>query len=159
MGDRIAPIIERLEEKGEETLAFFRAMSPEDWDVIVYDDGADWTVRDVLCHFVSAERAYVRFMREEFEGGVGVPEDFDIDGFNVEEVAAMPGIPPSELIADFATCRAETILFVSGLDDEDLDREGRHPFLGVDKVEKFLKLLYRHLMIHQRDIRRVLNRE
>jgi hypothetical protein len=42
------------------------------------------------------------------------------------------------------------------MSDEDLGREGRHPWLGWDKIGKFLKLVYRHNMIHQRDMRRAL---
>jgi hypothetical protein len=45
---------------------------------------------------------------------------------------------------------------VEGLNDADLDREGRHPFFGVDRVEKFAKLVYRHNMLHERDVRRAL---
>ena len=41
-------------------------------------------------------------------------------------------------------------------DETDLDREGRHPFFGPSALEKLLKLVYRHNMLHLRDIRHAL---
>jgi hypothetical protein len=156
MGERIDPIVARLREQGAETAAFFRSLGPDDWIIRVYDDGPRWDVRQVLCHFVSAEIMYMFYLRREFEGQEGVPDDFSIDHFNAEDVARLDGIPPEDLLARFEQARAETIGFVAQLDDADLDREGRHPFFGRDKVEKFLKLIYRHNMIHERDVRRAL---
>ena len=42
------------------------------------------------------------------------------------------------------------------LADADLDRQGRHPFLGITAVEAMLKLLYRHTMLHERDTRKAI---
>ncbi len=50
--------------------------------------------------------------------------------------------------------REETIVLVESMKDNDLDREGRHPYFGFLALEKMLKLIYRHNMIHERDIRR-----
>jgi hypothetical protein len=115
-------------------------------------------VRQVLCHFVSAERAYVRNLRDLLSGGQGAPDDFVIDDFNAREVASMGDLAPADLIARFEATRAATVALVQGMDDSDLTREGRHPFFGWDRLEKFLKLIYRHTMLHERDIRRALQR-
>jgi hypothetical protein len=48
------------------------------------------------------------------------------------------------------------IVLLRGFDEADLDRQAHHPWLGFDRVEKFVKLVYRHNMIHQRDVRRTL---
>jgi len=45
---------------------------------------------------------------------------------------------------------------VQKMQESDLERKGRHPFLGITTLEEMLKLIYRHTMIHQRDIRRAL---
>jgi uncharacterized protein (TIGR03083 family) len=159
MGERTAPILARLEEKGMETAAFFRSLDGAGWQAAVYSEGARWAVRDVLAHFVSAERAFLVIFQEVMRGGEGAPEGFDIDRFNQFEVANLASVPPDELVAQFEQARAATVDFVRGLADSDLDREGRHPFFGVDRLEKFLKLIYRHNMIHERDIRRALGEE
>lgn len=156
MGNRTTPIIERLRVKGEETADFFRGLTPDQWAAQVYEDGPQWTVREVLGHFLSAEREYIVYVQDALDGGDGAPPDFDIDGFNAEAVAALGALAPAELIAQFEQARAATIATVEGMADSDLDREGRHPFFGWDRMEKFLKLVYRHNMIHERDVRRAL---
>lgn len=156
MGERTAAIIARLMEKGRETATFFRSLTPEQWRTRIYSDGPQWDTRQVLCHFVSAERAYRRIFEDVMRGGEGAPEGFDIDRFNAHEVGRMDSLTPQELIAQFEAARAAVVAFVRRLDDADLDREGRHPFFGVDRLEKFLKLIYRHNMLHERDVRRVL---
>lgn len=159
MGDRTTTIVTRLTERGAESAAFFRSLTPAQWRTRIYADGPQWDARQVLCHFVSAERAYLRIFEDVLQGGPGAPPDFDIDRFNAHEVAQMEALTPQELIAQFEAARAATVAFVWRLEDADLDREGRHPFFGVDRLEKFLKLIYRHNMLHERDIRRALGLE
>jgi len=45
---------------------------------------------------------------------------------------------------------------VSQFDDPDLEKSGRHPWLGMAQVEEIIKLMYRHNQIHQREIREAL---
>ncbi len=92
------------------------------------------------------------------KGGTGVPRDFDIDAFNAREVKALreAGHSPQALIAEFKGQRAATMAFVQTLADADFDRVGFHPWFGDTSQENILKLLYRHTMIHQRDLGRAL---
>lgn len=156
MGERTHEIIKRLSEKGPETIAFFRALTPQQWRQQVYTTGPQWDARQVLCHFVSAERSFRRIYHAALSGDKNAPENFSIDAFNAEEVGAMGDLDPGDLIAQFEAVRAATIAFVQSIDDADLDRESWHPWFGWDKLEKFLKLVYRHNMIHERDVRRAL---
>jgi uncharacterized protein (TIGR03083 family) len=156
MSERSTHIAGRLRQKGADTTAFFRALPPEAWAAPIYTDGMAWNVRQVLCHFVAAEREFIRLFEDVLNGGEGTPEGFDLDAFNERTVAEMDGLPPDDLIAAFEAVRAEMAALVEGLSDADLNREGRHPFFGVDRVEKFAKLIYRHNMLHERDIRRAL---
>jgi hypothetical protein len=68
-------------------------------------------------------------------------------------------LSPAELLAQFAERRQASVQLAAGLSAEDLQRTGRHPWLGVAAVEEILKMLYRHNQIHQRDIRRTLAAE
>lgn len=156
MGGQVEQILKRLTDEGQKTLAFFRALTPEGWQAQVYTEGTQWSVRQVLCHFVSAERAIARYGRDILSGGEGAPEDFVIDEFNEREVAAMAGATHEDLIAQFEQARQATIAMVAAMSEDDLAREGRHPWFGWDRIDKFLKLVYRHNMIHQRDVRRAL---
>src|SRR5574341_149510 len=154
--DQIDHIVARLTEKGAETAAFFRSLNPGQWQTQTYSDGPAWNVSQVLAHFVSAEKALLELFQDVANGGMGAPEDFHINPFNEREVRGLSDVPPADLIARFEAARAALVDFVGMLDDSYLDRRGRHPWFGVDRMEKFVKLVYRHNMIHERDIRRAL---
>jgi len=49
--------------------------------------------------------------------------------------------------------REKMATWVESLDEADLAKEGRHPFLGETTVEEMIKLVYRHNQIHYRDMR------
>lgn len=144
---------QRLSDEGDKTAAFFGGLAPETWEAPVYSTGPGWHVRDVLAHFVSAERSYLHYMRETVAGGPGVPRDFDIDAFNAVQVRALSGQTPDQLLDAFRTVRRQTCDFVQTLGPFDLDRIGYHPWFGEESLRFLLKLIYRHPMLHVRDVR------
>lgn len=146
----------KLRTEGEKTLAFFRALSPEDWTKEMYSDGATWRVRDILAHITSAERSIPRLIRVLLKEGKQLPPDFDLDAYNQRKVREMANYTPEDLLTLFEQRRADTVALVEKLRAEDLQTVGRHPFLGEAPVEDMLKLMYRHIQIHQRDIRKML---
>lgn len=156
MADRLEHLVIRLKDEGQQTLAFFRAIEPDKWAMQVYDIGPEWNVRQVLCHFVSAEQNLLRLFKSVAKGGEGVPADFNIDQFNAEDVAGIDARQEDELLAQFEGARATMVTFVRGLTEADLDRVGRHPFLGMVAIEKMIKMIYRHNMLHQKDVRMAL---
>jgi hypothetical protein len=149
-------IVRRLTEEAGSTLQFFEALDPDQWECRIYSEGSQWTVRQILCHFVSAENGFLLLAQDILKGGAGAPEDMDIDVFNEAEVGAMAQRRPGDLLAEFQELRTQTIELVSGMREEEFDREGRHPFFGRSSLEKLLKLVYRHNMLHLRDVRRTL---
>jgi hypothetical protein len=158
MPDRNDLILNRLQTEGAKTAAYFRQLRPDQWNQQVYVSGAEWGALDLLRHFISVERTFLFYSRDAANGGPGVPRDFDIDAFNAREVQALRNAAqsPAELIAEFELQRAETIRFVEALDDDALDRIGFHPWFGDTSQENIFKLLYRHIMLHQRDLHRAL---
>jgi hypothetical protein len=155
MDEKITIIYRRLVEEGEATVAFFRDLPPKLWEQQLYDEGP-WTVRDALAHLTSAERNFYLLVSNIHSDGEGAPEDFSIDGFNADEVAALAGISPAALIAEFHKARQENVALVRSMSDEDLIKEGRHPYLGMAPLDKIIRLIYRHTMLHLRDIKRLL---
>jgi hypothetical protein len=149
-------LAERLRAEGEKTLAFFKELTAEGYGCEVYTEGAAWRIGDILAHFVSAEAAFAVLLGNVLEGGEGAPEGFDIDRFNEDEVRLREGTAAGALLESFAALREKTVGLVSELRTEDLQRTGRHPFLGKTTVEDMIKLIYRHNQIHLRDIRRAL---
>ncbi len=136
-------LAERLAIESQKTIEFFRALTPAQWDCVVYAQGPVWTARHLLAHFVSAERAVTKLIEDINAGGSGAPENFDIDGFNAEEVAGMVRRPPDELLREFEASRQACVAFVKQMQVTDLAKTGRHPFLGQVAMEDILKMLYR----------------
>lgn len=147
-------IRQRLTEEGERTVAFFEGLPAPAWDQGVYTTGPAWQARQVLAHLVSAEQAFARFAGDVLNGGPGVARDFDIDSFNAAEVAALAARPPAELLEAFRAARARTLALTASLAEADLQRPGYHPWFGDTELGQMLQLVFRHAMIHQRDVRR-----
>jgi hypothetical protein len=154
--DNLAHIQKRLVEEGNKTIAFFESLTSSDWDQQVYTTGSGWRVRQVLAHFISAERAYQQSIQDVLQGGRGAPDDLDIDRFNETETPPLSQQPVSELIEAMRQSRAETIRIAQNLDEADLVRVGNHPWFGEKEVGWFLKLLYRHHTMHLYDVRKSL---
>src|SRR5512140_1911362 len=72
----------KLEAEGEKMSAFFAGLALEQWNAEVYTEGSVWTVRSILAHLMTAERAFVKLFENIRQGGPGVSEDFVIDRYN-----------------------------------------------------------------------------
>ncbi len=152
-----AELAEKLRAEGEATAQFFAAIPQDAWQDVLYADGEVWTVQQVLAHITQAEGSLLRLFQRIVAGGDGVVEGFDIDEANRLGLEKITGTGPAELLALFQARRGDTVGWVAKLARADLEKTGRHPFLGVTTVLEMLKLLYRHTQLHQRDIRRLQN--
>ena len=153
MADRRADIMAELEKGGEESIAFFKSLTAEEFTVQVYQDGAKWTAKQVLAHFITIERSMHWLFKNISSGGSGAPEDFDIERFNRTQTSKLDEFTLDELISQFRTIREETISIVKEFSEDDLDREGLHAFHGFGKLERFIRWAYEHARIHQNEIR------
>jgi uncharacterized protein (TIGR03083 family) len=149
-------ILKRLQEEGQKVADYFRSLSEKDFGQQVYTTGPEWNVRNVLAHLANAEHYLGVLVKEILGGGPGAPDDFVIDDFNALQVAGLAHVPVAELIRQFEAARAANVEVVRGMSDGDFDRVGRHPWFGRVPLENMLKLVYRHNMLHERDVRRAL---
>jgi len=156
MSERQTLLVKRLTEEGQKTAAYFRSVPEAAFSQQVYTTGPEWRVRDLLAHFVSAEQIFAFYGRQILAGGSGAPEDFVLDEFNATQVAGFKNALVADLITQFETARAETVAIVQGMTEADFERVGRHPWFGVVALERMLKLIYRHNMLHERDIRKAI---
>jgi uncharacterized protein (TIGR03083 family) len=159
MSDKHTLIQKRLHTEGDELLAVFEGLTPEQWQTVIYTDGMTWTIKDLLAHQISAEGEFQFYGRDVLSGGQGAPEDFDINAFNNREVAALADRTPDQLLADFRSTRETTIDLVAAVRDDQFTLQGRHPFFGMMTIEDLFKLIYRHNMLHARDIRKAVGAE
>jgi hypothetical protein len=156
MADRRADIIAELEKGGEDSIAFFKSLTTEELTVQVYQDGAKWTAKQILAHFITIERSMHWLFKNISSGGSGAPEDFDIERFNRTQTSKLDEFTLDELISQFRTVREDTISIVRELSEEDLEREGLHAFHGHGKLERFIRWAYEHARIHENEIRQAL---
>jgi uncharacterized damage-inducible protein DinB len=156
MGERIDELVARLRKGIRKTAEIFSGLNDEQWRKVLYTEPPTWTVRDLLAHFLSAEEGLLRIMQNVAAGGPGAPEDFDYNAYNADEQARLAGIAPQTLLTDLAVARETTIAWVTGLDEADLERTGRHPALGEVTLEVFINGIYGHQLMHMRDLQTLL---
>ncbi len=156
MSDTAKSLAERLEKQSQNEFSFLQQMASEDWEKQIYSEGAEWTVRAVFSHIVASERSLPALFKNILEGGSGVPDDFDLNRYNERAVEKTGDLPYADLLKMFAERRAQTVKFVASLSDEDLQKMGRHSSLGENTLNEMIKMMYLHVKVHVRDIKRLL---
>ena len=151
-----AELAEKLKTEGERMLAFFAELTDDQWVGEVYTEGETWTIRNVLAHYVTSERGLVRLFERIRTTGEGAADDFSIDRYNTAQQEKTKDLTSAELLEQYKQIRAESVQWVSGLKDEELDIKGRHPFLGETVIREMIKMLYLHNQLHYRDVKRAL---
>jgi hypothetical protein len=152
----IITLADKLKSEGEKFIGIFSGLTESQWQAEVYTEGAVWTVRDILSHFVDSERDLLRLFERIRQGGSGVPEDFSIDRFNASQQEKSKDIAIPDLLEAYKSVRANTVAWVSRLKESDLELTGRHPFLGETSLREMLKILYVHNQLHYRDFKKAL---
>jgi hypothetical protein len=147
---------ERLQKEGEKTMQFISSLTPQQFQLPIYTEGTVWTIREILSHFATAERGFVALFTGILSGEHGVSPDFDIDRYNASQQKKTEYLAGAELIQLYVSSRNEMVLLVRGMQQEDLERVGRHPFLGDTELREMIKMVYLHNQIHLRDIRKAL---
>ncbi len=151
-----ANLAAKLEAQGSKPEDFMLAIEDDDWKREVYTDGAAWTVRSILAHLMTSEKAFLKLFLQIADGGPGVSDDFVIDRSNASQQRRTASLRPEQLLQQYVAARADMVTFVAGLGDSDLEVQGRHPFLGLVSLRDMVKMIYIHNQSHCRDIRRVL---
>ncbi len=155
--NRCKIIADALENGLNRSVGFFGALTPEQLDREIYQDGARWTALQVVAHFVTIERSMHWLFDDILSGGQGSPVDFDVDRFNQSQTAKLNGLTLEDLMAQFIRVRRKTINMVKSMSEKDLDRKGHHAFHGEGKLERFIRWAYEHARMHEDDIQKVLN--
>ena len=157
MESRRDGIIAELKTNEEEIITLFTDLDSEQLGIIIYPEDPGWTVQQVMAHFITIERSMQWLFKDILAGGPGSPEGFDFERFNRTQPRKLDGLSLDELFENFRSVRQDTIALVAGMEDTDLDREGRHAFHGHGKLERFIVWAYEHARLHLDDIRQMLN--
>jgi hypothetical protein len=152
----LTDLAEKLKSEGERFCSIFAALTPALWQANVYTEGAVWTVRNVLSHFVTSERGLVKLFEQIRQGGAGAADDFSIDRYNASQQEKTKELTPRELLEQYKSVRADSVNWVLGLQESDLEKIGRHPFLEQTTLREMIKMVYLHNQIHYRDLKKAL---
>ncbi|MDQ2692906.1 MAG: DinB family protein [Chloroflexota bacterium] len=152
----ITELAEKLKTEGEKMVSVFSNLTEDQWQMEVYTEGATWTIRNVLSHFVTSERGLLKLFEQIRQGVAGAADDFSIDRYNAAMQARMKDATPLELLEQYKEVRAHAVEWVSGLHESELEITGRHPFLGQTVIREMIKMLYIHNLTHYRDLKRAL---
>ena len=153
----LTDLADKLNSEGERFVAIFSGLTGAQWQAEVYTEGATWTIRNVLSHFVTSERGLVRLFEQIRQGGAGAADDFSIDRYNASQQEKTKALTPQELLEQYKSVRAASVAWVRGLQESDLEMTGRHPFLGKTTLREMVKMLYLHNQIHYRDLKKALS--
>ena len=156
MNSSLDRIIAELKNNEEEIIMFFKGLNSEQLEMTVYPENPGWTVQQMLAHLITIEGPMQWLFKDLLAGGPGSPEDFDLDRFNRTQPQKLDGLPLDKLCDKFRLVRRETIAIVEGMQDKDLDREGRHAFHGHGKLERFIVWAYEHARLHLDDIKKLM---
>ena len=152
----LTDLAEKLKSEGERFVSVFSGLTDAQWQAEIYTEGAVWTVRNVLAHFVTSERGLARLFEQIRQGGAGIADDFSVDRYNASQQEKTKELTPLELLEQYKSVRADSVTWVLGLQGSDLEKIGRHPFLEQTTLREMIKMLYLHNQIHYRDLKKVL---
>lgn len=152
----ITELAEKLKAEGEKFYTVFSNLSDEQWLQEVYTEGTTWTITNVLSHFVTSERGLIKLFEQIRLGGTGATDDFSIDRYNAAMQERTREANPSEMLEQYKDVRANSVAWVSGLKESELEIIGRHPFLEMTTIREMIKMLYIHNLSHYRDMKKVL---
>jgi hypothetical protein len=152
----LTELAEKLKSEGERFVAIFSGLTEAQWQAYVYTEGTVWTVRNVLSHFVTSERGLVKLFEQIRLGGAGAADDFSIDRYNASQQEKTKELTPQELLEQYKSVRANSVDWVLGLKESDLEIIGRHPFLQQTTIREMVKMLYLHNQIHYRDLKKAM---
>jgi hypothetical protein len=149
-------LADKLQSEGEKFFALFAGLTDDQWQKEVYTEGEIWTIRNVLAHFVTSERGLVKLFERIRNTGEGSPDDFSIDRYNTSQQQKTKDISPQELLEQYNAVRSDSVAWTLSLEEADLEKQGRHPFLGMTTLREMIKMLYLHNQIHYRDMKKAL---
>lgn len=154
MSETPALLAEKLQAEGQKLYTYLSTLSDAQWQTSIYTEGAEWTVRSILAHLVTAEKAFIKLFENVRQGGPGASEDFDIDRYNAAQQARTHELTSTELLEQFQATRAAMIQWVAGIEQADLAKKGRHAAMGITSIEEMIKMVYLHNQMHLRDIKK-----
>lgn len=119
---------------------------------MAWSPAGEWSTREILHHVAIGEETNVELAKRALSGNPVTIEDFDLDTWNVEQVAQHAGQPASDAIDRLHRVRQETLDTLQSLSDDDLAASLDHPGWGEMTLQQLFRALGTHDLMHRRDI-------
>lgn len=126
----------------------------ERWDETLYSDGAQWTIRQLAIHLMIADKGHNNMVMGIAEGRNIIPEDYDLERFNRSSVSKRAEMTVAEIRAALAASRAELLAWLDKIDEDVLQKSGRHASLEIMTIDRILAVMAWHERTHAEDIAR-----
>ncbi len=152
MTDRKETVVKKLNETRSQFLEATASLSPEQWELPIYDEESEWLAADILRHVADSERGMTALMVQIQAGGEGVPPDFDLHRWNKRAVGKLENKTPDELLAGMAESRQNLLAFIDTIEPDDWDKKGRHASLKIMSIEEVCNLIADHEAGHASEI-------
>ena len=154
--EKKANIFQKLAGSRQALLTLLEDLDESQWDLVVYSEDAEWTVRDLFSHIMVSEKSMTRLVEVIQEGGEGASEDFDLKRWNARTVQKSSDKLPEDIRAEMIVNRGHLLELLDSMPDSDWEKKGRHGSLRIMTVEEILRLIADHECDHMNDISHVL---
>jgi DinB superfamily len=129
MNERVNVIAERIKGFGDEVIAFVENLSTKDWNSVC--DWEQWPVGVAARHIGAVHFTLFKMIDMMIRGEALPPLDMDqINDGAKKDSQAHADCTKTEVLDLLRKNSAEMAAFVSGLNDDDLDRKGSMPAFG-----------------------------
>ena len=145
---RLTTLTAELESTRVKFNELLHRIQPATWDLAVHGDDQSWTARQILIHIVDAQRGMLTQIKRIQAGQETVPPTFDLDRWNNRQVEKNATQTVEALIGQLKSDRESLIEILHGLDDADLDKEGRHGTGLIMSIEQIARLVGHHELAH-----------
>jgi hypothetical protein len=153
MTDRKAAIRDKIVADHEHSLGILRRLTPEQWALPVpSDEGAQWKARDVLAHLATSESGQLGQVMRLLQGGVTVPDDFDLARFNRRSVEKKAALSVDEMLGTIERDHQEVLKALEAVDEAEFDKAGRHARGDTITVERFFRRITNHRRMHAEEL-------
>ncbi|MFQ5341254.1 MAG: DinB family protein [Anaerolineae bacterium] len=142
-------IIKKLTQARRQLLEAVEGLTEEQ---MAWSTDQAWSIREIVHHVGIGEQANVELAERALAGQPVSMDDFDMDTWNIEQVAQRADRPASEALQALHQIREKTLETLHGLSAEKLAHTLEHPGWGEMTVEQLFRALGVHDLMHRRDI-------
>jgi hypothetical protein len=151
---------EKLKRKLSEARAYLNNVLDQvgdRWEMQVHSQEGGWTVRQLVNHIATADRGHNNMVMGIAEGVEVVPADFELERYNRRTTEKTVEKPAELSRNELAQQREQLLQWLDTLDEDKLDREGRHGTLRIMSVEDIMRTMAIHERDHANEIARALD--